>query len=306
MNRKSHIMILKILMTAAIMVLLVLMVDLGSITASFRSMRVPYGLMALLLLPVNLFVQCLRWRLMLGIGGQASPWKEIRRSVLGGLTLSLVTPGRIGELGRSLFLTSSRPVTVAGLVILEKTFAFLTTCLVASLSLILWHRVIPGMVLLALAVGIIFHLHVVRSALTRISFLLPYGGKIAGLWTGWASFGRRQIGLMLAVSLLFFTIVFLQFFLLVTAFEPVGIIPALIAIPLSLAANCVPITIAGLGVREGAAVLLFSAFGVAGASALNGALLLFVIDILLPGLIGLSYVPRMHIPLGQGQEMKTS
>jgi len=305
MKLKKYIPFLKILLTVAILALLVLMVDLESIAAAFRSMRIPYGLTALLLLPVNLYVQCLRWRLMLRIGGQAMPWKDVPRSVLGGLTLSLVTPGRIGELGRSLFLRSSQPVPIAGLVILEKTFAFITTCLVASMSLLLWEHEILGIVLLVLALGIGFHLQVARSVLTRITFLLPYGGKIAGLWSGWALFGRRQIGLMIAVSLFFFAIVFLQFFLLVTAFEPVGIMPALIAIPLTLMANCMPITIAGLGVREGAAVLFFSAFGVAKASALNGALLLFAIDILLPGLIGLCFVPHMQLPPRQGQEMET-
>jgi len=58
----------------------------------------------------------------------------------------------------------------------------------------------------------------------------------------------------------------------------------------------VPVTIGGLGIREGAAVLFFSRFGVQESSALGAALLLFAINILIPGLCGLAFIHHIGKP----------
>ena len=69
----------------------------------------------------------------------------------------------------------------------------------------------------------------------------------------------------------------------------------LFCFPLIILSISLPLTIGGLGVREAVAVLLLSRFGVAQATALNAALLLFVINVLAPGLLGLTLVPKMKI-----------
>jgi uncharacterized membrane protein YbhN (UPF0104 family) len=70
----------------------------------------------------------------------------------------------------------------------------------------------------------------------------------------------------------------------------------IICFPLVMLVNSVPITIGGLGIREGAAVLFFSQFAVQGSSALGAALLLFAINILIPGLCGLAFIHHIGKP----------
>jgi uncharacterized membrane protein YbhN (UPF0104 family) len=64
------------------------------------------------------------------------------------------------------------------------------------------------------------------------------------------------------------------------------------AFPWILLTNLVPITPAGLGVREGTAVAILHTYGVQVATAVNATLLLFVINSLLPALLGWRYLGR--------------
>jgi uncharacterized membrane protein YbhN (UPF0104 family) len=95
------------------------------------------------------------------------------------------------------------------------------------------------------------------------------------------------------MSLLYFLIYSTQFYLLLSAFEKVELRVMAICFPLVMLANSLFITVGGLGVREGAAVLLFTRFGVHESSALGAALLLFTINILIPGLFGLIFVRQI-------------
>jgi hypothetical protein len=79
-------------------------------------------------------------------------------------------------------------------------------------------------------------------------------------------------------------------------FEDVAVLTMIICFPLVMLVNSVPVTIGGLGVREGASVLFFSQFAVQESSALGAALLLFAINILIPGLCGLTFIHHIGKP----------
>lgn len=302
MGWRKYLFALKILLTLIFLGFVLLQVDVHRIGSAFQSLRVSFFLIALLLLPVNLIVQLIRWRFILKAAAIDATPQHIFTSLLAGLSFSLVTPGRVGEVGRSLYIHSSTTMKTVGLVILEKAYAFIAILIAVGISIILWNKIIIGVFCIVGVLLLAFHLNIIRSILSRLSFLLPFGVKITELWSAWNHFGRRQILSLLLISLLFFSIVFLQFYVLVSSFEAVQLKPALIAIPLTLAVNSLPITVAGLGVREGAAVFFFSHFGVAETAALNGAFLLFVIDILVPGLFGLLLLPKMRLTFERSSE----
>ena len=208
----------------------------------------------------------------------------------------------MGEVGRSLYIQSPSTIKTAGLVILEKAYAFLAILIASGLSVALWTGKPTGVLIGVGALFMAFHLKLIRSLLSRLSFFFPFGDKIAGLWFFWDNFDRKRIALLLALSMGFFTLVFFQFFVLVSSFQTVPLKSALIAVPLTMAVNSLPLTVAGLGLREGAAVFFFSKFGVAEAAALNGAFLLFVLDVLVPGLLGLPIIPKMRLTFESASE----
>ncbi|MFQ6092743.1 MAG: lysylphosphatidylglycerol synthase transmembrane domain-containing protein [bacterium] len=287
--------LLRVALTLIILAVVVLRVDVGRIGSAFQSVRASSSILALLLAPLNLSVQMYRWHFIVKTADSVAPPKDVLRSVLTGLGFSLATPGRIGEVGRALYVPSSNPVRIVGLVILEKVFAFIAILIASAVSIMLWGGLAAGALLIVCALLSAFRLSSIRALLSRLTFLLPFGQRVADLWSAWDRFGRKQIASLLAISMGFFAIVFLQFYALVSSFQAVKLLPALISIPLTMAVNCLPITVAGLGLREGAAVFFFSKFGVSEAAALNGAFLLFIIDILIPGLIGLPLISKMRL-----------
>ena len=302
MNWRSHFLILRILLTLIILVLVFMRVDIDRIGEAFQSIRVTPFMFAVLLVPVNLLMQMYRWYFILKTADAYTSPKDAFKSILVGLTFGLITPGRIGEVGRSLYIPSSNAIEIVGLVILEKIFSFFTVLITSALGIIVWGHEIAGVIVFVCVLFVAFQLNAIRSILSRISFLLPSGKKVAELWSRWSYFDRKKIVSLFVISICFFLIVYIQFYILVSSFQGIEVTPALISIPLIIAINSIPITVAGLGLREGASVFFFSKFGVAEAAALNGALLLFAIDLLIPGLIGLPFTPKKRFELERLEE----
>ena len=96
-----------------------------------------------------------------------------------------------------------------------------------------------------------------------------------------------HIGLFtFSMAILMYVLVNFEFFLLLNSFEPVAIQPVISVLPLIMLINLIPVTFAGLGVREGASLLLLKTYGVSEETAVNAAILLFVLNVFLPALIG--------------------
>jgi uncharacterized membrane protein YbhN (UPF0104 family) len=63
--------------------------------------------------------------------------------------------------------------------------------------------------------------------------------------------------------------------------------------PLVILTNVLPLTVGGLGIREGAAAALLSHYGVPTAEAALAAFLMFAINTALPGLVGALLLPAL-------------
>ena len=106
--------------------LFVLSLHLGKIEDVGRAMldiRLPFLIMAVLLMLVNIYIQYRKWLYILRIYYPRVSKLETLASILGGFTLGLITPGRLGELGRGLFLRNLNKLKLTGLTLLDKTFS---------------------------------------------------------------------------------------------------------------------------------------------------------------------------------------
>jgi len=290
--------ILRILGAPLLLIIILLRVDLGEIAAAFSHIRPWPFLAAVALLPVNFAMLIVKWRYLLSPSVKATRGQLIR-SVIGGYAFVLATPGQVGEFSRALFIPGESKLRLIGLVAVDKVTAFLITVLLGLLSLGLWHSgamYLPALIFTGLLTWLLLRPRQFLAVTVRLFRKLPLKRTTFHFLEGFRGLHTHRLLVLLLMSALYFVIYSLQFYFLLWAFENVAPRPMIICFPLVMMANSVPVTIGGLGIREGAAVLFFSRFGVQESSALGAALLLFAVNILIPGLCGLAFIHHIGKP----------
>ena len=250
------------------------------------------GLLAI----VGLAVQWVKWQQLLRFFRPQTTWSEGLQSLLVGFAFGLVSPGRLGELGRGVFLDGDRAtwVGVAGVDRLCSQGVTLAAAWVGLL--VIFPEAALGLILLA----------VVLALLVMVGLQAVTGRGEQWMWRVWE--WVKQIPSILwargtAWSILFNLVFFTQFYILVQSWGPLPD-TVLWGIPVIFGLKSIlPLSFMDLGVREGSAVLVFGLLGVDPAPAFNAALLIFVLNVLLPGACGVIFVFR-H--LGRGKDCQNS
>ena len=221
----------------------------------------------------GLGVQWVKWQWLLRTQLPAVSWSEALYSLLGGAALGLLTPGRLGEVGRGIFFAEQRReiTLLAGC---DKLSSSLTTVLLGGAAAWwLW----PGL----------------RGWLAGSVLIL-----CCALWAGW-HYGRDRYAFPLPVRSwwmtlglsLAFNLVFMVQFYWFCAVGGVGGLAIFVAVPAVFALKTLlPIAFLDLGIREAAAVLVFSALSVAEEPALVASILVFALNVLLPALAGCIWI----------------
>ena len=207
------------------------------------------------------------------------------RSLLGGFSLSIMTPGRLGELGRALFLppTSRSGAFILNCVDRSLDFWGLVTFAMVSLFSLAPTRVsIPAGIAWLALLPLVASLPRVISWVARFP-LLPIKVRTS---LGHALHSKPSMPRFASLSILSTLLDMMAFYSLLRAFTDVEFTVALAAFPWILLASGVPVTVAGFGLREGTAMTVLSTQGVAEAVAINAALLIFVVSTVLPGGVG--------------------
>jgi len=242
---------------------------------------------ALICVAAMLAVRSLKWHRLLLAGSYPAVPGESARSLFGGFALGLVFPGRIGELGRCLFVAESERPRVLLLNILDR-------------ALDLW-------ALLTLAVASLFVLVARPAAISAVSIWLAFLPVLLGLPTLVAGLGRLPCwpkafraqladtpGLLAPIrtaplaawSLLSTFLDLLIFFCVLRAFHPASFSVALATFVWIVLAGGLPVAFSGLGLREAAAALVLAPYAVPAAAALDAALLSYALTAVLPAIVG--------------------
>ena len=247
---------------------------------------------------LGLAIQWVKWQRLLSHVRHGSTPGEGFRSLLGGFSAGLFSPGRLGELGRGFFLTGRRTATTAAAVA-DRACSVYVTLVAGALGLTFFSPLAGALALGAVvAAGFFVHLHWLRGRPVaddgmgflknhkRIGPLLRETRSVVcgfptGLWTG-----------TLLWSALFNLVFFGQFLILLGPLS--GITHStLAAIPIVFSLKAlVPVGVLDLGVREAAAVLVFGRIGLDPTPALTAALVVYAINVLIPGLMGLPILTR--------------
>jgi hypothetical protein len=110
---------------------------------------------------------------------------------------------------------------------------------------------------------------------------------------------HRVIGMNLIFAAGIFIIMGLQYYLLLNQVNPISLIATYQTSVYLWSAALVPVSVSGLGVREGLAVYFFNYYAVSAANAVATSLFLFTINTIVPALIGVYYIYRHRDYFGE-------
>ena len=310
MKRSWIFFILRIAIALITLMVVIQTVDFNTIKSVLVNPENPiYIIIATLLLLPNLFIQWYRWHYLLRLLYPDVKVFESFSSLFGGMVIGFLTPGRIGEVSRSLFLKQVDRIQVLALIFLDKYYTFLTiflggiwgiTLLFLFLmdykSFIVWPLVAVALFVSIDAGILMLKPKWIRNALYNLSLLLPHREKLKRLIDCVDMFKEKQALDISIWSSVLYCVYITQFCLLAFAFQKIPWTTALTATTSTIfAKTLLPISLGDLGIREGASLFFFLKFQVTKVAAFNSALLLFLINVLIPTMIGLLFLPRLGL-----------
>ena len=287
----------KVAVSAILLALLITRLDIEELILSVANLSLDsLGLVTWLSITF-IILKIVKWRVLIDGSGLHIPVQLLVRSFLVSLAIGVITPGRIGEAARIAPHKGADRAKALRLYIFDRgaeLLVILALGLPAAAQLGRWARF--AFALFSLAVTL---------ALLVLSGRLPMGQHLVA-WGSTLATGRAQMVMTLSESLKVGTV----YWVVNVAGYMVGyaLIASLIfgmtrvdswwfllALPLVTLSNVLPITIAGLGLREGLATLLLPQFGISAEVASAAFFLSFVLTILIPGTVGLgwSLVPSL-------------
>lgn len=301
---------LRIGLTVGILVLLFWQVSWSNVWNAASAINPALLLSVCVLWLPTQYLQFVKWDLMARQAGPAIRRADIHRGYWVGFTLGLITPGRIGQLGRGFALHNCSLSRALGATAVERGYTALVINAFGLLSLVAlpllgwipplgvpygtvsWGIAAIGMLLLALGIF-------PRSMLGPLRWIaqkLPLRDKLEKAVDVLSDAGpaRGILLLLLTIAALFSSL--FQFVLLIHAMGvPVPVFAGMLAALLTFfIKGAIPISFGSLGVGEWTAVYCFRGLGVEPSVAVAASLLLFIINVFIPSLIGLPFINSLR------------
>ena len=265
-------------------------------------------LVAMVLTVPFLILKALRWHALLRAGKCRATFAESFISLVGGMGVALLTPARIGELTRAAYLSEPRKVRVGALVMVDKVYDLIVLALLAVPGA--WLLVNPLLAVAFAGIGLGGVYLAMRPSGLRTAFRLckplPFYKKADDVMARFAEF-PGSVGL---VCLLYtfgsFLIVLAQYWIILRAWNVGGLDVVVYCFPMVVLSNVIPLTVAGLGTREGLAILLLNHYNIARSVAGTSAFLMFFMNTALPGIAGAVVTPFLRPPARLADDTTTT
>ena len=234
-----------------------------------------------------LSVRWIRWHRLLAAGGVEVPHRDSAQWLLGGFTLSVVTPGRIGEWGRCVFAAPADRAAVLLLNILDR---LLDVWALGSWAVIAAFAFKPrpyGVFALGVWLALLPVALCLPALVTRLADLRWWKTEFQEKLRDAAKTVETIPPVPFAAMALVSTAIdMLTFYFLLSAFQPVPLRAVVATFPWIVMAGGLPISVGGIGPREGVAAMLLAHYAVPSAVACDAGLLIFVFSALVPALAG--------------------
>ncbi|GEM_PF-3662760 len=257
----------------------------SALLSSWRQMHPAWLLCSLASCAAMLTVRSAKWRRLLVDSGHDRGTAQAVRSLLGSYTLGTLTPGRLGDLARCAFVSEPTRKIVLQLTLIDRLFDMIAVLTFAAASCVFLVSKLAGFAALSIWLGAC--IWVSRKGLLRLDNLAwcpqrfhqslrNFAGTLRSVRHG------RYAAWALAASLCdLLTLMFL-----LRAFHQPTLLAAFVAYPWLTLASGSPVSLGGLGPREGVSALIFTSFSISATAALNVSLLFFGFTLLIPSLAG--------------------
>lgn len=307
--RKFIIPLTKILIAGGLIYFIVNSISLNEIVDSLMNANLFLISIVLLLSFINLYIQFFKWKLTTKFILDVDDNGRIIRSLFKGFSAGAFTPARVGEyFGRALEFKDKSFLRVTIATLLDKFFPLLMVGLFGSVASIIFIHFYYNV-----SVYITISLFIVLSALFYFLFMMIFNSEF---WDNilfkklseskkFNKYFNKIISLrnldkfysvkMLISSFLFYMCYIVQYSLLVVAFSNHYRISEYF-----WAGNLImfsktffpPISFGELGIREGASIFFIHFFSEDSSVGFNASIVLFIINVLIPSLVGLFLLLR--------------
>ena len=290
--KKAAVTCVKVVITVLLLYLIITKIGVDKVEKSLSQIGY-YFFMAIALAVLFNILKAFKWHYLLTQTEKGSTFATAARSYLVGMVGGFLTPARIGEVGRMIPLREQGKSLIVSLVAVDK-LADLAVVLMLSIYGAGWYF---GWYVGAAAA--------LLSAVSIAIFMFPYyplrffdyiAGKnrfLAGYRERWAIMASKiqsvPIGFkftFLILTIVCYVIVIIEYHWLISNYQVCRLSAVFKAQPLIMLTNTIPLTIGGLGVREGSAIVLLGHFGISSSAALSSAFMLFLLNTAVPAVIG--------------------
>lgn len=261
-----------------------------------------FGLLAFLLMPINLGLETIKWKKVLQ-QNQKIDFKECWKSIFAGITLSIFTPKRLGEYaGRLIILKEKHAEAVAPLLVsnLSQSISNVSLGLISlliysllftlSVKQLAW-GLVASLSFFVVLIYLYFNLHLVYKFFRSWSLTRDYSKIIVSI----RHYSNQILFELLGLSLLKYIVFISQFVLLIWAFgvqlplffgiiaaSSVFFVKTLLPIPAGVE----------LAARGSIALFFFNSITQNHVGILVASLLLWILNLGIPALIGLYYISK--------------
>jgi uncharacterized membrane protein YbhN (UPF0104 family) len=267
----------------------------AALLESLRSVRPARMSLIVLLSAMFILARSWKWAVVARAEIPDLPYRRGVSSLVGGMGLGMVTPARAGEFSRAFFLPEGDWITLVGLFTFDRIVDLLTIVAFGVAAAYAVGHTGPAVLGAVAVVGGVVGVYGLSHGLRWLSpWTARFGSKVPidRLAAGAERLGAARVTSTLVRSLLATAIGYVQFYVILDGFVPVRFEVAAFAFSAMILSNLLPISIAGLGVREWVSVLLLGEYGVSDAIAVNAAFLSYLLNTVAPGLVGALLVSR--------------
>ena len=288
-----------------IFIVILIRIDLSQVLKSFAAIKPYEFLVILLILATFTLVKGLRWRLLVAGQGMTVPVTHSFAIYASGLFLGGITPGKIGDFIKSLYLVnrgfSLGKATFSSLA--DRLFDLICLVLFGYIGLIFFpgifkNQILMGTLAVAITFVIIFLLLWKREIILKIiklltSLILPSSiayktdETVSEILRAFESITKKSLFLTVVMTLIgwglhFLTFIFFAKVLTIDTSIQVIVVTVSVAIFTAL----IPVSISGLGTRELVIIFIFNRIGLSREAAVAFSFS-FILVILIQSAIGM-------------------
>ena len=281
--------LVKILIGLSLVLWILSQIDRSRFYDYFLEMDLTAIVLVLPLSLLSLLIQFWRWKYLVSSYSSDYHDRDLIPSFFAGFAFRLMIPGGHAELSKVFLLPGKKR---------GKVVAFGM------------ERIFQSIIKIVLAVGLLmvhFPQYKIISVITILAtiavyFILPHVRYLTGLY-------EKQVNYhFIFVKSLWYSagvygVMLVQYYILLRQAYPVSLGATAYTVVYLWSAGLVPVSISGLGIREGLAVYFFSLYGVPAAFSVASSLFLFVFNAILPALAGVYYIYQKRENL---REIRTS